>query len=105
MSITMITAVVFHLLNTGVEGFPLGVVPQHSYNYELAAMYVVVLTYFSASGGGKYSVDELVFGGELNLYKSLYDKIFGNNNEDEDESDTFLNYSQNSKLFKFPWSS
>jgi uncharacterized membrane protein YphA (DoxX/SURF4 family) len=30
MSMTMITAVVFHLLNTGIEGFPLGVVPQHS---------------------------------------------------------------------------
>jgi len=107
MSITMITAVAFHLLNTGIEGFPLGVVPQHSYNYELAAMYVVVLTYFSASGGGKYSVDEQVFGGELNLYKSLYKKVFGgNNNDDEDESAAFLNeYSQNSKSFKFPWSS
>merc|ERR1712029_995264 len=106
MSITMVTAVIFHLLNTGVEGFPLAVVPQHSYNYELAAMYVAVLTYFSVSGGGKYSVDELVFGGELNLYKSLYNKVFGGGNNEEDvvvEAST-NEYVKNSVGFKFPWS-
>merc|ERR1719428_421017 len=81
MSATMITAVIFHLLNTGGEGFPLAVVPQHSYNYELAAMYVAVLAYFSAAGAGAYSVDEKVLGGELNLYKSAYNKVFG---KDED---------------------
>merc|ERR1711957_112403 len=65
---TMAAAVTFHLLNTGVEGFPLAVVPAHSYNFELAAMYVIVLGYFSTSGAGAYSVDNLVLGGELNLY-------------------------------------
>jgi len=105
MSMTMITAVVFHLLNTGIEGFPLGVVPQHSYNYELAAMYVAVLTYFSVSGGGKYSVDEQVFGGELNLYKSLYDKVFGGNSNEEDSVAVSNEYVKNSVSFKFPWSS
>ena len=38
MSATMITAVIFHLLNTGGEAFPLGIPKAHSYNYELAAM-------------------------------------------------------------------
>merc|ERR1719182_1332462 len=47
MSATMIVAVIFHLLNTGGEAFPLGVPKAHSYNYELAAMYVFVLGYFS----------------------------------------------------------
>merc|ERR1719258_522263 len=37
MSATMITAVIFHLLNTGGEAFPLGIPKAHSYNYELAA--------------------------------------------------------------------
>ena len=46
---TMLAAVIFHLLNTGPEGFPLAVVKQHSYNYELAAMYVAVLGYFTAA--------------------------------------------------------
>merc|ERR1719232_1137310 len=103
MSITMVTAVIFHLLNTGVEGFPLAVVPQHSYNYELAAMYVAVLTYFSVSGGGKYSVDELVFGGELNLYKSLYNKVFGGSGNEEDVVvEASSEYVKNSVGFKFP---
>merc|ERR1712194_718725 len=42
MAATMAAAVAFHLLNTGPEGFPLAIVKQHSYNYELAAMYVMV---------------------------------------------------------------
>ena len=71
MCATMIVAVIFHLLNTGPEGFPLAVVPQHSYNYELAAMYVAVLSYFSVAGAGAYSVDELVLGGELKFYSKI----------------------------------
>merc|ERR1719287_288386 len=83
MSATMITAVVFHLLNTGGEDFPLGIPKAHSYNFELAAMYVLVLGYFSVSGAGKYSVDELVLGGELNFYSGLFDKVTGANQEEE----------------------
>jgi uncharacterized membrane protein YphA (DoxX/SURF4 family) len=74
---TMIVAVVFHLLNTGGEAFPLGVPKAHSYNFELAAMYVLVLGYFTVSGAGKYSVDEQVLGGEINIYKGLVAKVFG----------------------------
>merc|ERR1739838_621406 len=51
----MITAVVFHLLNTGGEDFPLGIPKAHSYNFELAAMYVLVLGYFSIAGAGRFS--------------------------------------------------
>ena len=83
MSATMITAVVFHLINTGGEDFPLGIPKAHSYNFELAAMYVLVLGYFSVSGAGKYSVDELVLGGELNFYAGLFDKVTGGNQEEE----------------------
>lgn len=100
MSATMFTAVVFHLLNTGGEGFPLAIVPQHSYNYELAAMYVAVLGYFSAAGAGAYSVDELVLGGELNFYSSIFGSIFGSDNADDDDvSDAYV---ENKK--SFPWS-
>ena len=73
MSATMITAVVFHLLNTGGEGFPLAVVKAHSYNYELAAMYVLVLGYFSIAGAGPWSVDEQVLGGELEFYEQTFE--------------------------------
>jgi len=81
MMCTMLVAVIFHLLNTGAEGFPLAVVPQHSYNYELAAMYVGVLAYFAAAGAGAYSVDEAVLGGELKLYESGIKKVFGGDEE------------------------
>jgi uncharacterized membrane protein YphA (DoxX/SURF4 family) len=77
MMTTMIVAVIFHLLNTGGEAFPLGVPKAHSYNFELAAMYVLVLGYFTVSGAGKYSVDEQVLGGEIKIYQGLFNKVFG----------------------------
>merc|ERR1719293_623544 len=75
MSTTMIVAVIFHLLNTGPEAFPLGVPKAHSYNFELAAMYVFVLSYFTANGAGKFSVDEQVLGGELQFYQNILSKL------------------------------
>jgi len=77
MTATMLAAVAFHLLNTGGEAFPFGVPKAHSYNFELAAMYVLVLSYFAVSGAGKYSVDEQILGGELNVYKGILDKVLG----------------------------
>lgn len=82
MMFTMLAAVTFHLLNTGLEGFPLAVVKQHSYNFELAAMYVGVLAYFGVSGAGVYSIDEKVLGGELKLYESLIQKVLGGETEE-----------------------
>ncbi len=38
-------------------------------------MYVGVLTYSSASGGGKFSVDEKVFGRELEIYNKALCKV------------------------------
>jgi uncharacterized membrane protein YphA (DoxX/SURF4 family) len=77
MMTTMIVAVIFHLLNTGGESFPLGIPKAHSYNFELAAMYVLVLGYFTVSGAGKYSVDEQILGGEIKIYQGLFNKVFG----------------------------
>merc|ERR1711907_793915 len=78
MMATMITAVVFHLLNTGPEDFPLGIPKAHSYNFELASMYVFVLGYFTVAGAGKFSVDEQILGGELSFYRKRYESVFGN---------------------------
>merc|ERR1712106_172098 len=83
MMATMLAAVTFHLLNTGAEGFPLAVVSQHSYNFELAAMYVLVLAFFGFNGAGKYSVDEQLLGGELQFYDSLLGKVFNNSDDEE----------------------
>merc|ERR1711892_1551990 len=67
---------------SGPEAFPLGIPKAHSYNFELAAMYVFVLGYFSVAGAGKYSIDEQVLGGELNFYSGLLDKAFGGEEEE-----------------------
>merc|ERR1712085_202656 len=100
MMMTMLVAVVFHLLNTGGEGFPLAVVSQHSYNFELASMYVGVLAYFSASGAGVYSVDEKVFGGELKLYDGLLGKLFNNGDKELVEEEII---EVEKKPFSLPW--
>jgi len=84
MMATMMAAVVFHLLNTGLEGFPLAVIPAHSYNFELAAMYVLVLAYFGVNGAGAYSIDEKVLGGELELYDGIIGSVFGGSDNKEE---------------------
>merc|ERR1712086_196588 len=99
MMMTMAVAVIFHLLNTGAEGFPLAVVSQHSYNYELAAMYVGVLAYFSTLGAGAYSFDEKVLGGELELYDKALGKLFNSNNSANDENQEI----EEEVTFKMPW--
>jgi len=101
MMMTMVVAVVFHFLNTGLEGFPLAVVSQHSYNYELAAMYVGVLAYFSASGAGIYSVDETVFGGELQLYDSAIGKLVNQFSGEEEVKPEEVPEKKNA--FQLPW--
>mmetsp|Transcript_17013 Transcript_17013/g.33887 ORF Transcript_17013/g.33887 Transcript_17013/m.33887 type:complete len:236 (-) Transcript_17013:317-1024(-) len=84
MMATMMAAVVFHLLNTGLEGYPLAVIPAHSYNFELAAMYVLVLAYFGVNGAGAYSIDEKVLGGELELYEGVLGSVFGGSDKTEE---------------------
>jgi len=56
---TMAFACVFHFLATGLEGFPLAVVKDHSYAYETSGIYLSVFLYFVAKGGGKFSIDSL----------------------------------------------
>lgn len=85
MCFTMITAVIFHFLNTGLEDFPLGIPKAHSYNYELAALYVLVLSYFTSAGAGKYSVDELVLGGELQFYQNLFSGFLNSGVKQEEQ--------------------
>ena len=49
-------AVLFHIDEAGLEGFPFGVVEAHEYGYELAAIYAFVFLYFAVAGPGKYSL-------------------------------------------------
>ncbi len=50
---TMAFAVYFHLLDTGLEGFPLAVVEAHNYTFELSAIYAAIFFYFICAGPGR----------------------------------------------------
>ena len=52
---TMLFAVYFHLLDTGLEGFPLAVVENHNYTFELSAIYAVIFFFFLCAGPGRLS--------------------------------------------------
>ncbi len=52
---TMLFAVYFHLLDTGLEGFPLAVVENHNYTFELSAIYAIIFFYFVCAGPGRLS--------------------------------------------------
>lgn len=52
---TMLFAVYFHLLDTGLEGFPLAVVQNHNYTFELSAVYAAIFFYFVCAGPGRLS--------------------------------------------------
>lgn len=54
---TMGAAIIFHLGKTGLEGFPLAVVPAHQYGFETAAVYAALYAYLALAGPGKYSIE------------------------------------------------
>jgi uncharacterized membrane protein YphA (DoxX/SURF4 family) len=54
---TMALAVYFHVAQSGLEGFPLGVVEKHQYAFEPAALYCLLYFYFLVNGGGAVSLD------------------------------------------------
>ena len=52
---TMAFAVYFHMVDTGLEGFPLAVVENHNYIFELSAIYALIFLYFVFAGPGRLS--------------------------------------------------
>ena len=58
--VTMLGAVYFHLSATGLQGFPLGHVPNYSYDFEEPTLYGAVFLLFLFNGAGPASLDSLV---------------------------------------------
>jgi len=52
---TMAFATIFHFQATGLEGFPLTVVKEHSYKYELSAAYAAIFLWLTINGPGEIS--------------------------------------------------
>ena len=59
--ITMWSAVYFHLSSTGLQGFPLGHVPNYSYDFEEPLMYSLIFLTFFFNGAGPLSVDSVIY--------------------------------------------
>ena len=53
---TMVFAVYFHFIDTGLEGFPFAVVEGHNYIFELSAIYALISLYFVCAGPGRLSI-------------------------------------------------
>jgi len=53
---TMSFAILFHLNDTGLEGFPLAVVEKHQYAFETSALYAGIFFYFFLAGPGRLSL-------------------------------------------------
>lgn len=53
---TMVFALYFHFIDTGLEGFPFAVVENHNYIFELSAIYAAISFYFLCAGPGRLSL-------------------------------------------------
>ncbi len=53
---TMLFAIYFHMLDTGLEGFPFAVVEAHNYAFELSTIYAAISFYFVCAGPGRLAL-------------------------------------------------
>ena len=59
--VTMISAVYFHLSAVGGQGFPLGHVPNYSYDFEEPMLYALIFLVFWFNGAGPLSIDSVIY--------------------------------------------
>ncbi|KAL3944998.1 MAG: hypothetical protein SGBAC_000918 [Bacillariaceae sp.] len=59
--VTMMSAVYFHLSASGLQGFPLGHVPNYSYDFEEPALYALIFLMFWFNGAGPLSIDSIIY--------------------------------------------
>ena len=53
---TMAFALLFHGMDTGLQGAPFGTVDAHNYEYETSALYLAIFSVLALLGGGRYGV-------------------------------------------------
>mmetsp|Transcript_8017 Transcript_8017/g.11448 ORF Transcript_8017/g.11448 Transcript_8017/m.11448 type:complete len:239 (+) Transcript_8017:99-815(+) len=59
--VTMLSAVYFHLSAVGSQGFPLGHVPNYSYDFEEPMLYALIFLTFWFNGAGPLSIDSIIY--------------------------------------------
>ena len=56
---TMVFALAFHGLDTGLQGAPFGIVEAHNYEYETSALYLAIFAALAVWGSGLFSISTL----------------------------------------------
>ena len=59
LAFTMLFALVFHGLDTGLQGAPLAVVDAHNYEFETSALYFVIFVVIGILGSGNFALTSL----------------------------------------------
>ena len=59
--VTMMGAVYFHASSVGLQGFPLGHVPNYSYDFEEPTLYALICLLFWFNGAGPLSIDSIIY--------------------------------------------
>ena len=57
---TMVFALLFHSMDTGLQGAPFGIVEAHNYEYETSALYLAIFSVLAVLGGGNISISALL---------------------------------------------
>ena len=56
----MVFALLFHSMDTGLQGAPFGIVEAHNYEYETSALYLAIFSVLAVLGGGMISISTLL---------------------------------------------
>ena len=59
LAFTMLFALVFHGLDTGLQGAPFAVVEAHNYEFETSALYFVIFVVLGFLGSGKFAFSSI----------------------------------------------
>ena len=59
LATTMVFALAFHGLDTGLQGAPFGIVEAHNYEYETSALYLAIFAALAVWGSGLFSISTL----------------------------------------------
>ena len=57
---TMVFAVAFHFMDSGLQGAPFAIVDAHNYEYETSSLYLIVYLSLMITGPGQLSLSSLV---------------------------------------------
>ena len=59
LAFTMLFALVFHGLDTGLQGAPFAVVEAHNYEFETSALYFVIFVVLGILGSGNFALSSI----------------------------------------------